>query len=51
MTYRGYEITKERTLYGTVIWVETDSGPCDVDTIREARETIDRIIAEKQAEK
>lgn len=47
-TYRGYTISKEKFGSDTIIWVETPEGPSDVGSTREARETIDRIIEEKE---
>jgi hypothetical protein len=47
MTYRGYTITKERFGSDTIIWVETPEGASDVGSVREAKQTIDRIIEEK----
>lgn len=46
MIYRGYTITKERTPYGTVIWVETPEGPFDAPTVTRAKQYVDAIIEE-----
>jgi hypothetical protein len=48
-TYRGHEITAEKFGGDTIIWVVTSDGPLDVGSLREARETIDRIL-EKSAQ-
>jgi len=49
MTYRGYEITKEKTPYGVVILVNTPDGPFDAPTVKRAKQYVDAMIEEAES--